>query len=647
MGCGTGRKMSALPPQKQSSNPEVIQYTDESVFIEGKFGEIDPIRELDSSKKGIFGCFISKAPSSENESRILRSSKLKENEELISSPGANITTLLHIFERGHMLNKNNPLLGTRIRNKDGTLGKYTWKTWDQVFRMAVFLAKGISKLELCPLQVNPDGDGIDMKFLGIFSRNREEWIITDAACFYLAATVVTLYDTLGEDSTSFIIEQTQLLSIVLQASNVSTIIKMKESGKGNTLKNLIVLDNLDDALLQECKKYDLTVYSFEQVIDIGKNSRKAVLSKPTPETVISLCYTSGTTGEPKGVRVSHKQCVAVIAAINMDGVFETVNVGGCKDTYISYLPLAHMYERIVLWTTVFIGLKIGFYGGDMLKLKEDLAELKPTIMVSVPRLYNRFYDVIMGKVNAATGMKKKLLNRAFRVKLKNLRKNGCLKHKFYDKIVFKKMRMVMGGKMKLLISGAAPIAADVLETLKICFSCPISEGFGQTETAAPAFEAHPADWTSGHVGGPIMCVECKVVGVPEMNYLCTDKNEKGDLVPRGELCMRGPSVMVGYFKNREKTEEAIDQDGWLHSGDIVAIIPGGKVKIIDRIKNIFKLSQGEYVAVEKLENVYNKSPFVSQIFVYGDSFKSYLVSIIVPDPDCLKTWAKRKGTILS
>lgn len=184
-----------------------------------------------------------------------------------------------------------------------------------------------------------------------------------------------------------------------------------------------------------------------------------------------------------------------------------------------------------------------------------------------------------------------------------------------------------------MITGSAPISAEVLSFLKICFCTPIYEGYGQTESSAASTITSAFDPEAGHVGGPLSCIRIRLRDIPEMQYLSTDKN------PRGEICFQGNSIFQGYFKNDEKTREALSDDGWLASGDVGMVFPNGSIKIIDRAKNIFKLSQGEYIAPEKLENVYITSPFVAQIFVHGDSLQSWLVAIIVVDPAHVKKWA--------
>jgi len=183
-----------------------------------------------------------------------------------------------------------------------------------------------------------------------------------------------------------------------------------------------------------------------------------------------------------------------------------------------------------------------------------------------------------------------------------------------------------------MVTGSAPIAAQTLDFLKIAFCAPIIEVYGQTECCGASHLTHRNDGTSGHVGGVVESLEMKTVDVPEMNYLSTDKNAENELTPRGEVCLRGPGVFPGYFKNPEKTKEAIDEQGWLHTGDIGIILPNGALKIVDRKKNIFKLAQGEYIAAEKIENVYCRSRYVAEAFVYGDSHESWLCGVFVINP---------------
>jgi len=227
-------------------------------------------------------------------------------------------------------------------------------------------------------------------------------------------------------------------------------------------------------------------------------------------------------------------------------------------------------------------------------------------------------------------MKKILAEKAIATKLKNLKSYGQYTHTIYDALVFSKTKLAVGGSVRLMVTGSAPISVQVIDFLKIAICCPVLEAYGQTETAAASFCTRVNDGISGHVGGPVPALEFKVVDVAEMNYTSKDKDAQGDSLPRGEICMRGPTVFKGYYKQLDKTAETIDQDGWLHTGDIGQIHQNGSLKIIDRKKNIFKLAIGEYIAAEKIEGVYLRNKYVAEVFLHGDSLQHYLVAFIVP-----------------
>jgi len=272
------------------------------------------------------------------------------------------------------------------------------------------------------------------------------------------------------------------------------------------------------------------------------------------------------------------------------------------------------------------------------KLFDDIVLLKPTIFASVPRMWNRLYDKVMAAITASGGIKQTLFQTAFEAKAEGL-KEGYMTHAVWDRLVFGAIREKLGGRLRLMFSGSAPLSEAVHTFLRVCFGVPVLEGYGQTESAACITAQHPWDLgTVGHVGYVIPTVEVKLVDVPEMEYKAADKP-----FPRGELCFRGPIACKGYFKNQSKTDEMIDKHGWYHTGDVASIDDVGRVKIIDRSKNIFKISQGEYIAPEKLENVFVQSQWVAQCFVYGDSLKSVLVAIAVPDFEILTPWAKTQG----
>ncbi|GJR62563.1 long chain acyl-CoA synthetase 6, peroxisomal-like protein [Tanacetum coccineum] len=306
------------------------------------------------------------------------------------------------------------------------------------------------------------------------------------------------------------------------------------------------------------------------------------------------------------------------------------------DVYISYLPLAHIFERSNQIILAYYGSSSGFYQGDNLKLLDDIAVLRPTLFCSVPRLYNKIYDGTINAVKSTGGLKEKIFNVGYNAKRQALLK-GKIASSMWERLVFNKIKDKLGGRVRYLFSGASPLSPDVLDFLRVCFGCYMVEGYGMTETSCAITIIEVDDVLSCHVGVPLPSCEVKLVDIPEMNYTSDDQP-----YPRGEICVRGQIVFQGYYKDEVQTREVIDKEGWLHFGDIGMWIPEGRLKIIDMKKNIFKLAQGEYIAPEKIKNLYTKCKFVAQCFVYGDSFNSCLVAIVSVDPDVLKAWAAKK-----
>jgi long-chain acyl-CoA synthetase len=556
-------------------------------------------------------CNSKKLPSEgPGSSFILRSNK---TEGLVTQLPDGVTTLADNWSRAVKKYGKNPCLGM-IKKGDS---QYTFLTYEQVNVRVKNFGSGLINLGFKPKD-----------FIGIFSINRTEWVITEQANNMYGMTLVPLYDTLGPEAAQFIVDQTELKIVICSADKVKATLDL--TNKCPTLKLIIYFDTIDEETKKKCEGKDVKLIKFEDVEKDGAANPKEP-NPPKPDDIATICYTSGTTGNPKGAMLAHINYIACTAGATAHNISMS-----SSDVYISYLPLAHVYERIVHVGLFFYGASMGFYRGDPQKILDDCALLRPTLFASVPRLYNRVYDKVMNTIKANGGIKQKLFETGFEAKKENLRYNQYT-HAIWDNLVFGKIAARLGGRVRLMITGSAPISSEVLNFLRICFSCPVLEGYGQTECGAVASLTSNLEASMGHVGTPVSCNEIKLVDVPEMNYLTTDNP------PRGEICFRGANVFRGYYKDPEKTAEALDSNGWLHSGDIGLIDEIGNLKIIDRKKNIFKLSQGEYIAPEKIENCYARCPFIAQIFVYGDSLKSSLVAIVVPDEEYLKNWARQQG----
>ena len=303
--------------------------------------------------------------------------------------------------------------------------------------------------------------------------------------------------------------------------------------------------------------------------------------------------------------------------------------------YFSFLPLAHIFDQIVETYCIYRGASIGFWQGDIRYLIEDLLVLKPTIFCGVPRVFDRIYTGVMDKIEAGGLLNQLLFQYAYNYKLRNMEK-GLRQDEAaprFDRLVFDKIKLAFGGRVRLMLSGAAPLPKHVEEFLRVTCCCSLAQGYGLTESCGGCFTSianvHPM---IGTVGVPMTTIEARLESVPEMGYDALAS------VPCGEICLRGKTLFSGYHK-REDLTKAVLVDGWFHTGDIGEWQPDGAMKIIDRKKNIFKLSQGEYVAVESIEGLYSRCPLITSIWVYGNSFESFLVAVVVPERKALEDWA--------
>ncbi|XP_053168201.1 long-chain-fatty-acid--CoA ligase 5 [Hemicordylus capensis] len=526
-------------------------------------------------------------------------------------------TLYEGFKRGRYVSENGPCLGYRKPKQP-----YKWLSYQQVLDRAEYLGSGFLH-KGC----KPSSD----QFIGIFAQNRPEWVISELACYTYSMVAVPIYDTLGPEAIVYIINKADLSTVICdKPDKAQLILENCEQGKTPGLKTVVLMDSFDNKLKEKGATLGVEVLPLKELEALGRdNLNKPV--PPKPEDLSIVCFTSGTTGNPKGAMLTH-ECVVANAAAFIKSL-ETTTPFGASDISISYLPLAHMFERAVQTLMYSNGGKVGFFQGDIKLLTDDMKALKPTIFPVVPRLLNRIYDKIQS--GAQTKFQKLMLNIAVTRKHAEVKQGIFRNTSLWDKLVFKKIQEMMGGNLRIVVTGAAPISQSVLTFLRAAFGCRIFEAYGQTECTAGCTFSLPGDWTTGHVGPPLACNIIKLDDVVEMNYFSAN-NE-------GEICIKGPSVFKGYLKDPEKTAEVIDKDGWLHTGDIGKWMPSGVLKIIDRKKNIFKLAQGEYIAPEKIENIYIRSAPVAQVFIHGDSLQSFVVGVVVPDAETLADFAAKLG----
>lgn len=254
------------------------------------------------------------------------------------------------------------------------------------------------------------------------------------------------------------------------------------------LENVIVMGERSDITEKMQAKADeagIKLYTFQEIVDIGAKEKEEngphEIQEPTPEDVYMLSYTSGTTGNPKGVQLTHRMVLNAAQAVNQRFSGHPKGTLNTNDRYISYLPMAHSFEQCCFGNCLIYGMRCGFYSGNLLQLTSDLEVLKPTVFPSVPSFYNRIYGKIQKKFGDATGIKKLLIDKAVDAKLKNLRNGKGLHHKLFDKLVFDKTKAILGGEVRVCITGSAPISSDVIDFLKVSFMADVVNGYGMTE----------------------------------------------------------------------------------------------------------------------------------------------------------------------
>ncbi|XP_050647650.1 long-chain-fatty-acid--CoA ligase 1 isoform X3 [Macaca thibetana thibetana] len=572
-----------------------------------------------------------------------RRSALLDSDEPLVYFYEDVTTLYEGFQRGIQVSNNGPCLGSRKPDQP-----YEWLSYKQVAEMSECLGSALIQKGFT---ATPD------QFIGIFAQNRPEWVIIEQGCFAYSMVIVPLYDTLGNEAVTYIVNKAELsLVFVDKPEKAKLLLEGVENKLTPSLKIIVLMDAYGSELVEQGQKCGVEIISLKAMEDLGRANRRKP-KPPAPEDLAVVCFTSGTTGNPKGALITHRNivsdCSAFVKATEnsvnpcpddtlisflplahmFERVVEKVLPLNASDTHISFLPLAHMYEQLMKCVMLCHGAKIGFFQGDIRLLMDDLKVLQPTVFPVVPRLLNRMFDRIFGQAN--TTLKRWLLDFASKRKEAELRSGIIRNNSLWDRLIFHKVQSSLGGKVRLMVTGAAPVSATVLTFLRAALGCQFYEGYGQTECTAGCCLSMPGDWTAGHVGAPMPCNLIKLVDVEEMNYMAAEGE--------GEVCVKGPNVFQGYLKDPAKTAEALDKDGWLHTGDIGKWLPNGTLKIIDRKKHIFKLAQGEYIAPEKIENIYIRSEAIAQVFVHGESLQAFLIAIVVPDVETLRPWAQKRG----
>jgi long-chain acyl-CoA synthetase len=445
--------------------------------------------------------------------------------------------------------------------------------------------------------------------VAVASTNRYEWNILDIAVQQVGAVLVPLYPTISAKDYAYILNDCSAAYMFVGNQEIAD--KIKEvKPQLTTLKEVYAFDELNDV-----RSWNTL---FELTHEVSELMVQERMDQVKPEDLLTIIYTSGTTGNPKGVMLSHQNVLSNVLAC------EEPIPADQSSKVLSFLPVCHIYERMLHYLYMYIGASI-YFAESMETIGDNIREVKPDVFSAVPRLIEKVYDKIIAKGEDLTGVKKKLFFWAVGL-AEEYEQTGkgswyYLKLGIARKLIFKKWQEALGGNVRAIASGSAALQPR-LSRIFLAAGIPILEGYGMTETSPViSVNSFQRGIRFGSVGALIDDVEVMIAS-------------------DGEILVKGPNVMMGYYNNEDASKEVFDADGWLKTGDIGEFIEGKFLKITDRKKEIFKTSGGKYIVPQAIENSLKESRFIEQAMVIGENQK-FPAAFIVPDYAFLRAWAKR------
>ncbi|XP_061684160.1 long-chain-fatty-acid--CoA ligase 3a [Syngnathoides biaculeatus] len=556
-----------------------------------------------------------------------------------------LDTLVKIFEYAVMRFPHRDCLGTRevISEEDEeqsngrkfkkvVLGEYHWMSYGETLSAAYQFGRGLASLGQKPKHN-----------IAIFCETRAEWMIAALACFMHNYPLATFYATLGGPAIAHGLNETDVTHIITSLELLETRLKAILA-KIPKLQCIIVVDKTPTPWLGYPSSISIHNMADVQMLGVTRENEISAQNQPLASDIAVIMYTSGSTGIPKGALISHSNIIAAFT-----GVAERIPNLSENDTYIGYLPLAHVLELSAELVCISHGCRIGYSSPQTLsdqstKIKKgtkgDVSVLQPTLMAAVPEIMDRIYKNVMAKVEEMNFCQRTLFKLAYNYKLDQITKGYSTP--LCDKLVFRKVRALLGGHLRVLFSGGAPLSSVTQRFMNVCFCCPVGQGYGLTETCGAGTVSEVWDYSSGRVGGPLVCCEIKLKDWVEAGYLHTDKPH-----PRGEILIGGPNVTMGYYKNsvENQTHFFVDENGqrWFCTGDIGEFHEDGCLKIIDRKKDLVKLQGGEYISLGKVEAALKNCPLVDNICAYARSDETYAIAFVVPNQKQLQALADLYG----
>lgn len=508
-------------------------------------------------------------------------------------------TLISMFEDAVEQYGNKPALAHKPRG-----GTYQDISYAEFGASVAAFSKGLNALGV------QTGDRI-----AILSENRPEWAISDFGILKTGAVNVPMFSTLTAAQVGYILKDSGAKIICVSTEKqLEKCLAIRDEVP--TLEQIIIFDAVEGEIPEGVIQFTAACEMAGE--EVGNDSHE--------DEVATIIYTSGTTGNPKGVMLTHANFIS-----NLQACKSLIDVGE-TDVLLSFLPLSHVFERLGgHYVPLFSGAKIA-YAESTFTVAQNMKDVAPTVMLSVPRLYETMHERILRAVQEGSPLKQKIFHWGVSVgsavssSIQQGKKPSAilqLQQGIADKLVFAKLKAATGGRLRFFVSGGAALPQSIAEFFHAA-GILILEGYGLTETSPVISMNHPEKWKFGTVGASVPGIEVQIA-------------------EDGEILTRGPHVMKGYFNNEAATAEVIDEDGWFYTGDIGIIDEDGFIKITDRKKNIIVLSNGKNVAPQPIESALVQSPFISQIMVIGSERKN-LAALIVPNFDALKAWASDSDT---
>jgi len=512
------------------------------------------------------------------------------------------------------------------------LGEYSWQTYDEVHTKAEHLGKGLRELGVKPKDK-----------VVLYANTCADWMVSAVAAFKHSLAVVTIYTNLGEEGVEHGISQTNASVVIVSQELVPTLLAVLPSC--NSVKNVVIIPN-HNPLPTPSSSSQVAFHKISDVVTLGSTSHTPI-SPPSPQDTAIIMYTSGSTGVPKGVVLTHSNLVQALYCI-IPTACSAVSTVQPTDAYIAILPLAHVLELLAENLMLVLGIPIGYSttktftdtGTAVARgSKGDATVLQPSIVCVVPLVLDSIFKGIKQNVAKRGELFEQLIELCYRYRLKWVR----LGHDtpIMNRIVFSKFKAIVGGKMRVLLSGGAPLAPDAHDFCRTCLGITLLQGYGLTETTATACIPDGWDLSTGRVGAPLQEVDIKLVNWDEGGYTVTDQQG-----PRGEIVIGGGHIAKEYYGLPDKTEEEFCNDNgkrWFKTGDIGHMMTDGTIRIIDRKKDLVKLQGGEYVSLGKVESLLKIHPAIENICVCGDSSKSHAVALVIPGQGYLDTLAAKLG----